>query len=245
VGGGGGMSKSKAGRIQVDWLASVDTHRPFPRLGLTTAQWSEVSNLSGIPNGSHEARKSIEIALGMFRQFQETDLHRRPAAEIRQEFHELAKDATNFYERLSGLMGNRDAYTALMGGVLPFGPLDRLTDMADHQGSVSSAEVQGLMQESSRRLAKIDEILLGAPKWFLTAAHRVKHEKRGPKAGNVYWLVGNLDGIREQFAGKKITRSYKDDGSVEYIKYVCKIADPRIGRGTIDKAMRFRIKNRK
>ena len=67
------------------------------------------------------------------------------------------------------------------------------------------------------------------------------HEKRGPKAENIRWLVGNLDGIREQFTGKKITRSYKDLASLEYITYVCKIADPSVGEGAILNAMRDRI----
>jgi hypothetical protein len=246
VNGGGGMSKSKAKRIQVDPLEGVDTHRPFPRLRLTTAQWSEVSKLSSIPNDSGDGRDAIERVLGMFREFQESELHRKAAAEIRREFHGLAKDARSFYERLSSLMSNRDAYTALIGGgALPSGPLNRLTNRAHHQGSVSSAGQQRLVQDAHRRLSQICDVLLRSPKWFLIAAYRVKDKKRGPKAENVYWLVGNLDGIREQYAGKKITRSYKDDDSVKYIKYVCEIADPSIGSGTIDKAMRFRIKNRK
>ena len=40
---------------------------------------------------------------------------------------------------------------------------------------------------------------------------------------------------------KKITRSYKDSASLEYITYVCKIADPSVGKGTILNAMRGRI----
>lgn len=151
-----------------------------------------------------------------------------PAAKIREEFRALAKDAGNLYERLSGLLNNRDAYTALTRSDIP--------------PSISSAEAQRLMQDERRLLSEINDALLGAPKRFSMAAHRVKREKRGPKAGNVYWLVGNLDGIREQFTGKKITRSYK--GEVEYIKCVCKIADPDIGPGTIDRAIRHRSRHR-
>ena len=92
--------------------------------------------------------------------------------------------------------------------------------------------------DGQRRLLQVLDVVLRLPKWLLVAAHRVEADKRGPKAGNVYWLVGNLDGIREQFAGKTITRSYKDDRSKKYITYVCRIADPHIGGGTIDKAMR-------
>ena len=47
-------------------------------------------------------------------------------------------------------------------------------------GDLSSAEPQLRM-------------LGGLPKWFLLAASRVKDEKRGPKSGHVYWLVGDLD----------------------------------------------------
>jgi hypothetical protein len=106
------MSKSKAQRIQVHLLAGVDANGPFPRLHLESAQWSEISKLSSIPNGEGDARKSIEIALGMFRQFQESDLHRRPAAEIREGFRGLAKEAKNFCERFSDLVSNQDGYCA-------------------------------------------------------------------------------------------------------------------------------------
>ena len=89
------------------------------------------------------------------------------------------------------------------------------------------------------------DVLLTLPKWLLVAKYRgVEAKKRGPKAQNVYWLVGNLDGIREHFTEKKITRSYKDDAPKKYITYVCRIADPDIGDGTIEKAMQDRIKRR-
>jgi hypothetical protein len=42
----------------------------------------------------------------------------------------------------------------------------------------------------------------------------------------------------------KITRSYKDDASKKYITYVCRIADPDVGDGTIEKAMKDRIGHR-
>jgi hypothetical protein len=233
------MPKSKAKPPQVDPLAGVNTDRPFPRLGLSAAQWNEICRLSGIPDGADEARNSIEIALGMFRQFQATDLHRMPLAKIRQEFDALADDSRSLYKRLSDLVRNRDAYTALIGHV-PYTPLDRMSDTEDHQASLSSAESQRPIQDE-QHLIQILDVLVGLPKWLLIGSRRVRPEKRGPKARNVYWLVGNLDGIRKQFAGKQISRSYKDDASKKYITYVCRIADPHIGDGTIDKAMKNRI----
>jgi hypothetical protein len=206
------MPKSKAQRVQIDPLEGVDTHRAFPRLRLTTEQWDEISKVSGIPNSTEEARDSIEIALGLFRQFQATDSRRMPAAKLRHRFHALAEEAESFYNRLSDLMDNRDGYTALVGDLSSVKPQLR--------------------------------VLGGLPKWFLIAANRVEDDKRGPKSENVYWLVGNLDGIRAQFTRKTITRSYKDSDSVKYIKCVCEIADPSIESGTIDRAMKYRIKHR-
>ena len=49
---------------------------------------------------------------------------------------------------------------------------------------------------------------------------------------------------KNRHTAKKITRSYKDDASKQYIAYVCRIADPDIGDGTIEKAMKDRIKRR-
>jgi hypothetical protein len=81
--------------------------------------------------------------------------------------------------------------------------------------------------------------------WLLSAAlGRVEGGKRGPKAKNIYSLVSGLDGIRECHTAKKITRSYKDNASKKYITYVCRITDPDIGDGTIEKAMKDRIKRR-
>jgi hypothetical protein len=160
------MLKSTARR---DPLVGVETNRPFPRLRFTNEQWNEISNLSGIPKNGTDARKSIEIALGMFRQFQATDLRLKPPAKIRKEFCALAEDAKNLYKRLSDLVSDRDAYTALTGEISRLSPLDRLRDIADRQASPSNAEAQPLMQDGHRYLSKIRDVLLDAPKRFLIA----------------------------------------------------------------------------
>jgi len=213
---------------------------------LTDEQWREVAKLSGIPEGANEARHHIETTIGIFRQFQASDLDEVPSAKIREELEALANAARNLHDRLSKLVGVRDAYTALMGAPSFYSPLDRLTDFAGpHQSEHLPPSVRSMVELDERRLSQALDVLLGLPKWFLVAAHRVEAAKPGPKAGMVYWLVGNLDGIREQFARKKITRSSKNDASKKYIAYVCKIADPKIGVGTIDQAMKARIKWRR
>ena len=207
------VPKRKRQPNQVDPLAGVETNRPFPILRLTDAQWDEISKLSGIPNEKDEARKLIEVRLGMFRQFQDDDLNRRSVAEIKKNLRTLGGDSKSLYQQLLNVMSNRDAYAALT-----------------HEGT------QGI--------SKLCDLLLGAPKWFLIASQRIKDEKRGPKSENIHWLVGNLDGIREQYTGAKVSRS-KKDRSLEYVIYVCKIADPAVGQGTILNAMRDRIKRRR
>jgi hypothetical protein len=219
--------------------------RSFPRFPLDDEQWRKIAKLSGIPEGTVDARHHIETTIGIFRQFQASDLDEVPSAKIREEFEALADAARNLNDRISKLVGVRSAYTALTGVPSVYRPLDRLSDFAGHNQSErlpSSIQKSGLAGE--RQLSQAVDVLLGLPKWLLVAAHRVEAAKRGPKTRNVYWLIGNLDGIREQFARKKITRSYKDDASKKYITYVANIADPKIGKGTIDKAMKARIKRR-
>jgi hypothetical protein len=249
------MPKRRAGKLAggeqkrslADILEGVDANWPFFRFRLTDKQWREVAKLSEIPEGEHDARHHIETTIGIFREFQASDLDRVTPAKIREELEALAVLAQDLDGRLRKLVEVRDAYTALTGTPSLYSPLDRLTDFAEpHQSEHLPSSVRSMTGlDGQRRLLQVLDVVLGLPKWLLVAAHRVEADKRGPKAGNVYGLVGNLDGIREQFTGKKITRSYnKNDGSREYITYVCRIADPNIGDGTIDNAMRDRIERR-
>jgi hypothetical protein len=59
------------------------------------------------------------------------------------------------------------------------------------------------------------------------AANNIESAKSGPRTGDVYILVD----------------SKKRDTSREYIAAVCQIADPGIGSGTIDDAMKRAIKS--
>jgi hypothetical protein len=208
-----------------DLLGGVDQNRPFPRFPLTDEQWKKVANLSGISEGADYARHHIETTIGMFRESQASDLDRVTPAEIRKQLEARAKLAHDLYSGFSKLIDEPGAYTALTGK-----PDERRR----------SSEVL-----DAPRLRQVLDVLSYLD-WLLSAAlGRVEGGKRGPKAQNIYWLVGNLDGIREQFTRQKITRSYKDDLSKGYITYVCRIADPDIGDGTIDKAMKARIKRRR
>jgi hypothetical protein len=205
-----------------DVLSAVDQTRPFPRFPLTDEQWKMTAKLSGIPEGADDARHDIETRIGIFHETQASDLDRVTPVENRKQLEGLAKLAHDLNSGFSKLLDEPNAYTALTGN------LDERRRSSD----------------VARRLSEVLEVLSYLD-WLLSdALRRVEGGKRGPKTKNIYWLVGNLDGIREHFTGKKITRSYKDDASKKYITYVCRIADPDIGDGTIEKAMKDRIKRR-
>jgi hypothetical protein len=77
---------------------------------------------------------------------------------------------------------------------------------------------------------------------FLIMAGDIEVGQTGPGTGDAYILVNRLDGIRRECTGRKITRSQKRaDSSRDYIEAVFRIADPEIGPGTIERAMKRSI----
>jgi hypothetical protein len=81
-------------------------------------------------------------------------------------------------------------------------------------------------------------------KQLFYAASDIVKANTGPSTHDVYILVGILDGIREEFTGKKITRSAKRGASREYVRTTSQIADADIRNGTIEEAMKRRINRR-
>jgi hypothetical protein len=80
---------------------------------------------------------------------------------------------------------------------------------------------------------------------FYFMSQDIEDGKTGPDTEDAYILVGMLDGIRREFTGRKLTRSEKrTDSSRDYIKAVFRIADPQIGPGTIERAMKDVITRR-
>jgi hypothetical protein len=186
----------------------------LPRLPLTDEQWSKTATLSGISADNSDARRDIEILLGEFR------LRQSQAIEISDK-----KPAPKIRAEFEALA--KDARNL-------HGRLSRLMENQDAYEAITLSHPE--------RLSTTLGMLGRLPKWLVIAAHNLEKRRRGPQAGNVYWLIGNLGEIRRQYTGVRITRSYKDDASKKYIEYVCKIADPKIGAGTIDLAMKVMIK---
>jgi hypothetical protein len=97
-----------------------------------------------------------------------------------------------------------------------------------------------------KRLAELLPTGWSAPDFPIEiAVYGATCSKPGAKTGEDYILVAYLIGLAARFGGKEIRRSKKrNDTSMEYVKYVCAIADPSIGRGTIENAMKYYSRRR-
>ena len=204
---------------------------PFPIFVLSDDQWTEIARLSSIPIETHDARRAFENAISMYRRFEVNDSVRVPSAESRNQLEALRTEALSLLSGLARLIENPDTHFALMVARQPddVGPFTFL---------------QTMRRDGHRRLENAMAVLQHLANWLAIASSRVEPTKRGPDTANVYWFVAALDDVREKFTGLKITRSYKDAVSRDYIKAVCQIANPNIGTGTIDAAMKDRIGRR-
>ena len=81
-------------------------------------------------------------------------------------------------------------------------------------------------------------------------AQKAKHvlmPKRGPRPNVPYFLVAELDRILHHFVGRGIFRKRDQNkrGDKDWIDDVCQIADPKIGPGQIDSAMKWVVRKRR
>ena len=204
---------------------------PFPAFTLNDEQWNTVANLSGISADAAGARQELDNIIGRYRRFEVNDSVRVSSAETRREFDVLREDTQALLIRLLRLIENPDAHFLLTVAKqpdkdAPF-PFPQTTQLEGHD-----------------RLENALTTLRHLADWLANAALCIEGTKSGPRAANVYWLVAALDAIREKITGLRISRSYKDSASMDYIAGVCRIANSNIGAGTIDAAMKDRIARR-
>ena len=98
----------------------------------------------------------------------------------------------------------------------------------------------------SRRLSELSTRCALAIYQIGSCLIRYQGRRRQARSANeIYSLVGNLDGIREHYTGKKITRSLQGRCFERNTSPTSAgLRDPDIGDGTIEKAMKDRIKRR-
>ena len=201
---------------------------PFPAFVLNDKQWNIIAKLSGISAQAAEARRELDAIVGRYRRFEVNDSIRVPSAKIRSEFDALRRETQAVLNRLHQLIDNPEAHFALMFTEEDTSsPFPQTTQLKGHDRLESALITLGHLAD-----------------WLTIAASRIEDTRSGPSNANAYWLIAELDAIREKHTGLKISRSYKDSASKSYITAVCLIANPCIGSGTIDAAMKDRIARR-
>jgi hypothetical protein len=188
---------------------------------LTDDEWGRIAKFSGLPV---VARKIIERDIGFFHELQAMDSGGAPPALTRKQLQRLRRDVLSLVRRIKMVIANDDAYFAL-------------TVRPQQDWHPRSIDERNRLPEHRRLMQALDELVKLAD-WFAVAAEKIKAGKQGPDTFNAYLLVERLDRTLENYTGQRIARSTKRDTSVDYVTAVCLIADPKIGRGTIDSAMK-------
>jgi hypothetical protein len=80
------------------------------------------------------------------------------------------------------------------------------------------------------------DVVLGLAVRARTAANGVASEKNRDYMPPLHVLVGSIDEILFRSTGRRIQRSYKRNDKSDFVDKVCSIADPQIGKGSIDEA---------
>ena len=188
----------------------------FGRL-LNDQHWDRIKRVSGLPE---EARKDIEFSIGFYLARQK----RAPAvppAKLKEKLRKLRSQASELLEGFEEALVHDDIYFALV----PVGPDEGYDEqrekLAEHH-----------------RTEKVRAILKALINWFGQGERGLSRRKPGPPAEdaqNVGWFINSIDTALRMYADKRLTRSEHHRKMMEEI---FAIVDPKVGKGTIDTAMR-------
>jgi len=190
------------------------------RLKLTDKQWYDIQRASGLPDAG---RWQIEHALAVYAALRAVSV--QPASETRKELRELVELADNLMTATKQL--SPGAFAALM----PPAPQEILaaTQVA---ASGTGTPKRDAWQQFAAWSKALGQLRSAAD----LAARSLAADKRGAynRAEANQWLVGQLAVILIQHAGRHISRGkYRD-----YVKRCFALADPNIGDGSVDEALR-------
>jgi len=186
---------------------------------LSDKQWDLIEKASGLPS---KARKSIELGIRSYLALQKGGS--RPPAKIRGELRKLRNQATELFKSVEQALGKDDVYLALV--------------------SVRSGEWHPRNLEQRKHLAehhrteKVKADLKALIDWLEQSERQLSRNKPGPsteRAESVYLFVECFENALHHHKAKRLTRSYHHRKMMEE---VFAILDRKVGRGTIDTAMR-------
>lgn len=188
---------------------------------LTNTQWKELAKLAGFSPKMLEARQQLETIICHYVEMENREREKEQAQLEVDQIRELQKrvlacaDALEMWN-FTGSLG--------MDSFLQEFP-DEAREIDDWWRIKSIVDMTDWLRMIEAALSR--------------SVFQRRPQKRGPKSMTMYWLVRQLVGLRQQITKLKTTRSYKDKLAQCYVLKACKIANPKVGTGTISNALRI------
>jgi hypothetical protein len=187
------------------------------RRTLSDDDWKKIMKASGLPP---EARGSIELAIRSYRAL--ADLVVVPPSEIKEILRRL-----------------RDQTSALLKGLEEVLRYDDVLVGPGEWHPRSCEQRKGLAEH--RRIEKERADLSARLEWLDQKKQALSRHPPGPspeKAANVWLFVDSIDNALHHYTSKGLTRSKRHRRMMEQIFAIVAHKDHKVGRGTIDTAMR-------
>lgn len=200
--------------------ARIDNPAPHP---LTQHQWTMILTPVQLRDG---ARLSIEWLIGIHRFFDQFEGPR--PSQVKAKIRGLINRVDALLANFTG--GKWDVFFALTND-------DRTVSGTGKFGQTPRLDTYRLIEQKFAELEKLRHLLV-------VAQDRTTRAVPGPSfaAKNVRDLVGGLSKVLDEYSDRRFQRS---PAIVAFVEAVCQVADPKIGSGSIDEAMRRVVKMRK
>lgn len=173
------------------------------------------------------ARGEIDWAIGLFRTFQRAARARDPQG--------TKKSLARVQKRTRALLKTFDALDQESIQTMLLPSPKEAASKPFHSPSHLPAMIE--------RLEALRGEIKSLDTWLDAALKRVSR-KPTRSSDNLVWLVGRLDGILRRHRESGVTRSYKNKTTVEFVDNVVCIADPDIGPGSVEEAIKAVVKKR-
>lgn len=193
-----------------------DGAKKLGKFSLSDDAWKEISRHVKLPD---TAKAEVENCIGIYHHFKGTLGTLQKPHEAKAELELIEKDALSLLEKLKN-----------PGTLAWYAMVDSLGFPTRHASSLHYEEY----------LAHFEKFSV----WVDKAKNSISPAKPGGDPGNVRWLVDQLGYILEKSTGHPLSRS-KNFGPMDYVRAVFSVADPDVGTGTIDLAVKEHLKQKK
>jgi hypothetical protein len=214
--------------MEGELMKSLDLSILLPICGveISNARWTEIIKASGLPD---EARPFVERAIMLHKLFNQAIAPSATPAAARQFLTDLAKRADALCDELDRTAANPLALVVLGLAI------------GEGQGKSLRPDIAKVrLKDAAADVAKLST-------WVKAGRSRVIGGRPGPRrrADATTIFVQVLDQILQDHTGKRIDRSNKGHRtSRDFVQAVFRLADPKIGKATIEEAMKRVIKAR-